>query len=154
AIRQTVIALRNLSCDRDGTSRNRSHNSWRYHSRQRYHPLRRILPVLLLAAFILQAKDKKAVNELSADTVNLSGKLYLDPEAVKQLVGNDLGGHYIVVQMTVTPKGDKPLNVQLSDFQLFSEGDGDRSQPSTPAEVAASDSLVLKRGQSGIGSLG
>jgi len=107
---------------------------------------------LLLCSLSLLAKDKKAVNEISADTVALSGKAYLDPEAIKQLLGYDLGGHYIVVQMTVTPKGEKPLNVQLSDFQMFCEGDGDRSQPQTPAEIAAADSLVLKRGQSGIGS--
>ncbi len=37
---------------------------------------------------------------------------------------------------------------------MFSEGDGDRTQPQSPAEIAATDSMVLKRGQSGIGSLG
>jgi hypothetical protein len=114
----------------------------------------RILPILLLCSVSLLAKDKKAINEISADTVTLSAKAYIDAEAVKQLVGNDLGGHYIVLQMTVTPKGDKPLNVQLNDFQIFCEGDGDRTQPQTPADIAAADSLVLKRGQSGIGSLG
>ena len=106
------------------------------------------LPLLCLA------KDKKAVNEISTDSVALTGKAYIDPEAIKQLLGYDLGGHYVVIQMTVTPKGDKPLNVQLTDFQMFCEGDGDRSQPQTAAEIAAADSLVLKRGQSGIGSLG
>ena len=115
----------------------------------------RILPILVL--FILPAlskEPKKAYNEISADTVSLSAKAYLDPEAIKQLLGNDLGGHYIVLQMTVTPKGDKPLNLQLNDFQMFCEADGDRTQPQTPAEIAASGALVLKRGQSGIGSFG
>jgi hypothetical protein len=113
----------------------------------------RILPILLLAALSLHA-EKKVYNEVSADTVALSGKIYTDPEAIKQLLGYDLGGHYLVVQMTVTPKGEKPLNVQLTDFQMFCEGDADRSQPQSPAEIAATDSMVLKRGQSGIGSLG
>ena len=114
----------------------------------------RVLPILLLSSLLLLGKEKKDYNEISADTVTLSGKAYITPEAVKQLLGYDLGGHYIVVQMTVTPKGDKPLNVQASDFQMFCEGDGDRSQPQSAAEIAASDSMVLKRGQSGIGSLG
>lgn len=122
----------------------------------------RIVPILLLCTFTLVCpaltgkdnKDKKAYNDISADTVALSAKAYIDPDAIKQLVGYDLGGHYIVVQMTVTPKGDKPLNVQLNDFQIFCEADGDRTQPQTPAEIAAADTLVLKRGQSGIGSLG
>lgn len=112
--------------------------------------------MILAAGALLAAKDKdkKAYNEISADTVTLSGKAIMDPEAIKQLLGNDLGGHYIVLQMTVTPKGDKPLNVQLTDFQLFCEGDGDRTLPQLPAEITAADSLVLKQGQSGIGSLG
>ena len=115
----------------------------------------RFLSLLLFVTLLgFAAKDKKAYNEISADTVSLSAKLYTDPEAIKQLVGYDLGGHYIVAQMTVTPKGDKPLNVQLTDFQLFCEGDADRTQPQTPAEIAAADSMVLKPGQAGIGSLG
>jgi hypothetical protein len=115
----------------------------------------RIVPILLLCTLPLLAKEpKKAYNEVSGETVALTGKAYLDPEAIKQLLGYDLGGHYIVVQMTVTPKGEKPLNVQSSDFQIFCEGDGDRTQPQSPAEIAATDTLVLKRGQSGIGSLG
>jgi hypothetical protein len=119
----------------------------------------RILPILLLAAFsqglpLLDGKDKKAYNEISADTVLLAGKAYIDPAEIKQLLGYDLGGHYVVLQMTVTPKGEKPLNVQLNDFQMFCEADGDRTQPQTAAEIAATDSMVLKRGESGIGSLG
>ena len=114
----------------------------------------RIVPLLLLCSLPLGAKDQKAYNQISADTVELSGKAYISPAAVKQLLGNDLGGHYIVVQMTVTPKGDKPLAVQLDDFQMFCEGDGDRTQPQTPAEITSTDAMVLKRGESGIGSLG
>ena len=117
----------------------------------------RIVSILLFSLFAaspLCPKDKKAYNEISADTVTLSGKAYLDPQAIKSLLGTDLGGHYIVIQLTVAPKGDKPLNVQLSDFQMFDEGDADRSQPQTPAEIAAADSMILKRGESGIGSLG
>jgi hypothetical protein len=118
--------------------------------------VRTVLALLLCVAPFLAKdnKDKKAYNEISAETVALSGKAYIDPLAVKQLLGTDLGGHYIVIQMTVTPKGDKPLNVKESDFQLFCEGDGDRTQPQTAAEIAAADSMVLKRGQSGIGSFG
>jgi hypothetical protein len=116
----------------------------------------RIALILLLfgTPFLAKEKDKKAYNEISAETVTLFGKAYIDPDSVKQLLGYDLGGHYIVIQMTVTPKGDKPLNVNSSDFQLFCEGDGDRTQPQSAAEIAAADSMVLKRGQSGIGSLG
>jgi len=114
----------------------------------------RVAFLLLLSVALLPAKDQKAYNQVSGDTVSLSGKAYTDPEAIKQLLGYDLGGHYIVIQMTVTPKGEKPVNVQLDDFQLFCEGDGDRTQPQTAAEIAAADSLVLKRGDSGVGSLG
>lgn len=109
--------------------------------------------LVVLAAIPLHA-EKKVYNEVSGDTVSLSGKLYATPDAVKSLLGTDLGGHYMVLQITVTPKGEKPLNVQDTDFQIFCEGDGDRSQPQSAAEIAAADSMVLKRGEAGIGSLG
>ncbi len=110
--------------------------------------------VWLLVCAIPLVAEKKVYNQVSGDTVALTGKAIMDPEGIKQLLGYDLGGHYIVVQLTVTPKGEKPLNVQPNDFQMFCEGDGDRSQPQTAAEIAAADSMVLKRGNSGIGSLG
>jgi len=109
--------------------------------------------VALALTFTLHA-EKKVYNEVAGETVTLSGKLYATPDAVKGLLGTDLGGHYMVLQVTVNPKGDKPLNVQSTDFQIFCEGDGDRTQPQSPAEIAASDSMVLKRGDAGIGSYG
>jgi len=108
---------------------------------------------VLALTFTLHA-EKKVYNEVAGETVTLSGKLYATPDAVKGLLGTDLGGHYMVLQVTVNPKGDKPLNVQSTDFQIFCEGDGDRTQPQSPAEIAASDSMVLKRGDAGIGSYG
>jgi hypothetical protein len=118
-------------------------------------PVRLAITLLLCAApFLAKDKDKKAYNEISAENVALSAKAYIDPDAIKQLLGYDLGGHYVVIQMTVAPKGDKPLSINLNDFQLFSESDGDRTLAQSPAEIAAADTLVLKRGQSGIGSLG
>ena len=90
--------------------------------------------VALALTFTLHA-EKKVYNEVAAETVTLSGKLYATPDAVKGLLGTDLGGHYMVLQVTVNPKGDKPLNVQSTDFQIFCEGDGDRTQPQSPAEA-------------------
>lgn len=115
----------------------------------------RLAALLLLCSAPFYAKDKgKAYNEISGENVTLSGKAYIDPDAIKQLIGTDLGGHYIVIQMTVTPKGDKPLDIDLNDFQLFCEGDGDRTQPQSPAEIASGSTLVLKRGDSSAGTLG
>ena len=114
----------------------------------------RILVLLFFAALAIRAADRKHYNEVGGPTVELTAKLYMDPDAIKQLVGSDLGGHYVVVQMTVKPIGPKPVNVQAEDFQIFSEADGDRTKPQTPAEITAADSMVLKRGSSGIGSLG
>jgi hypothetical protein len=114
----------------------------------------RVALIALLAATLSTAKDPKTYNQVSTDAVTLMGKAYMDPAAIKQLVGDDLGGHYIVIEMTVSPTAGKPVNIQLDSFTLFAEGDGDRTKPQTAAEITASDSMVLKRGESGIGSLG
>ncbi len=118
-------------------------------------PIRAFCPILLLSAIPLLAKDQEGLQpDVRRTPSRCPAKRTPIPLLLNSYSDTILGGHYIVVQLTVTPKGDKPLNVQLDDFQLFCEGDGDRTQPQSAAEIAAADSLVLKRGQSGIGSLG
>jgi len=114
---------------------------------------KRLVLIALCAGAVSTAKDEKSYNQVSTDTVTLMGKAYITPDAIKQLVGSDLGGHFIVVELTVSPKAGKPVNIQLDSFTLFAEG-GDRTKPETPAEITAPSSMVLKQGEAGIGSLG
>ena len=42
--------------------------------------------------------------------------LYADPESVKEVVGDDMGGHYVVAQVNVQPKYGKEIVIDRDDF--------------------------------------
>ena len=54
-------------------------------------------------------------------------KLYTDGDAVKQLLGDDLGGHYIVADVRVEPKYGKDVALDRDDFVLRTDQDGEKS---------------------------
>ena len=60
----------------------------------------RILALWLLSALLLSAAKKDvATAHGENDSVGLDATLYIDGDAVKELIGNDLGGHYIVADI-------------------------------------------------------
>lgn len=113
--------------------------------------------VLLTAAFfflLLQvspsslfgAKDKKLPSgEMSNDGVRVEGSV-LDSEQLKQIFGSDFDNGYIVIEVTLTPKGGKPLEIHLDDFLLRSDQTGEHTGPLLAAQIAGQGSLVVKRG--------
>jgi len=60
-----------------------------------------------------------------------------------------------VIEVTLTPKGGKPLDVHLDDFLIRSEQTGEHSGPLAAAQIAGQGTLVLhqsdaQKGKSGI----
>jgi hypothetical protein len=72
---------------------------------------------------------------------------------VKEALGDDLGGHYIVAQVKVSPKYTKEITIDRDDFALRTDKDGDRTKPMAPSQIAGGGSLVLT-GVQGPGGLG
>jgi hypothetical protein len=77
------------------------------------------------------------------EDVILKATLYADAAAVKEALGDDLGGHFIVVQVTVEPKYTKEITIDRDDFVLRTDKDGDRTKPLAPSQIAGRGSLVL-----------
>jgi len=120
--------------------------------------------VVLLAGFLALApfataekKDKKDKAEPSGptqrlvvegesadDNVGITARAFLDRDSMKQALGGDPGPGYIVVEVTVTRKGEEPLRLDLDDFLLRSDKDGQHSRPLTPSQVAGSAVMVVK----------
>jgi hypothetical protein len=101
--------------------------------------------ILLLAAALSQAETKPLPNQAGNDDIELAGTVLLDRAAIQDAVGSDLGPGYVVVRMTATPKGGKPLRVSPDDFLLLSRKDGDRSPALDPAQFGGgSGGLVVK----------
>jgi hypothetical protein len=105
----------------------------------------RVFALLLLPALLLSAAAKKTVATARGenDDVSLEATLYIDGEAVKGLIGNDLGGHYIVAEIKVTPKYGKEVSIQRDDFVLHTDKDGEKAQPFVGNQIAGQTALIV-----------
>src|ERR1035438_1109413 len=81
-----------------------------------------LLPVLLLSA--PAKKPTVGSGRGENEDLILSVTLYCAPDDVKQLIGDDLGGHYIVAEAKVEPKYGKTINIDRDDFVLRTDDNG------------------------------
>lgn len=107
----------------------------------------RYLPSLLLFLTIfapLRAAEKKLpLEDTSNELIDLSAQAFVDKEQIRQQLGADPGPDIVVVRVTVRPVSDKPIQLSLDDFYLFSSKDGQRSEPYAPTQIAGSSTLVV-----------
>lgn len=73
----------------------------------------------------------------------LTATLYLTPADVKQLIGDDLGGHYIVCDVKVQPKYGKDLVLDRDDFVLWTDKNGEHTQPYVGSQIAGRGALII-----------
>lgn len=98
-----------------------------------------VVPVAALLAADKPPASAVASNEM----IELSATAYTTKAAVQEVLGSDLGGYFIVIKMTVTPRGGKPLAVSRDDFLLRSFKDGQKSGAFAPSQIAGRGSLVV-----------
>jgi len=115
----------------------------------------RLLAIFLGSALLVSGAAKKttATARGENDDVILNVTIYIDSASVKEALGDDLGGHYIVAQVKVEPKYTKEITIDRDDFILRTDKDGDRTKPMAPSQIAGRGSLVLT-GTQGPGGLG
>ena len=107
----------------------------------------RFFAIFLASAFVVSGAAKKttATARGENDDLILNVTIYIDSAAVKQALGDDLGGHYIVAQVKVEPKYTKEITIDRDDFVLRTDKDGDHTRPMAPSQVAGRGGLVLTR---------
>src|SRR5215831_9387076 len=105
----------------------------------------RLLSILLVSSFVLSSSTKKNIATAKGENENviLTVTLYLDPPDVKELIGNDLGGHYIVCDVKLEPKYGKDILIDRDDFLLRTWKDGDKAKPFAPSQVAGAGAMVV-----------
>jgi hypothetical protein len=115
----------------------------------------RILAIGFVAAVMLSGADKKPpVRSMENDAVEITATPIADREGVRQALGSDLGGHYILVEVRVAPKDGQKIAVHLDDFLLRTDKDGERTTPFAPSQIAGRGALVISPGaSSGGGSM-
>lgn len=114
------------------------------------------LPGLALAlAPLVAAGPKKMPGPVTAsnDDVEIVATAITEHDAMRQALGTDPPPGIILVQVRVTPKDMKPLDVYGDDFVLLSHADGQKSGPFSPDQLAGGSVMVVKTAPGGGGSV-
>lgn len=98
---------------------------------------------LLLVPALLVAQKAVPQGSASDAKVAIEAKVYMDPESVKQLLGQDPGPGIMVVEVKVTPKEGEKVRLDRDHFLLRSDKDGQSARPMEPSQVAGSSVLVV-----------
>jgi hypothetical protein len=113
------------------------------------------LPALLfLAALLFQAAPKKTVVTARGENQDLivTFTVYTTPEDVKELLGSDLEGHYMVADVKVEPKYGKDIVISHDDFVLRDMENVEKSTPFEPSQIAGKAALIIVRNEGGTGN--
>lgn len=105
--------------------------------------LRACATTLFLVLAIYAADKKLPIEQASNELVSLSATAFMDKDQIHQELGADLGEDMILVHVNIRPVSDKPVRINLEDFLLVSDKDGQRSQPFAPSQIAGSTTLVV-----------
>ena len=116
--------------------------------------VRVLITGLLAAALIFGAEKKPQTRSTENQDVEITATVFADQESVRQVLGADLGGHYILAQVQVAPKDGKKITISLDDFLLRTEKDGERTTPFTPSQIAGRGALVVSASAGRGGSYG
>jgi len=103
---------------------------------------------MLLACALVARKDdnaKQAETRGENESVVITATVYANPEAVKQVLGSDLDGHYIVVALQVAPRFGKEVIISRDDFMLKTDKDGEKTTPFAPSQIAGRGALVISQ---------
>jgi hypothetical protein len=107
----------------------------------------RLLAAFLCCAFLLGAAKKPAHITAKGENeeIVLTATLYVDPAEIKELVGDGLEGHYVVADVKVEPQFGKQVAIDLDDFLLRSNSNGERAHPYVASQVAGKNAMVVKK---------
>lgn len=111
---------------------------------------------ICLAALTLLCAASRKIGTAKAedDAAEITATVINDPDAIREVLGSDLDGHYILVQAQIEPKTAGPLPIQLDDFLLKTDKDGSRTTPFAPSQVAGRGALVVQTVGEGGGTFG
>lgn len=116
------------------------------------------LPALaLVLCFSLAGAGKKAPpsGRGESESIVVTATLLPDKEAIKERLGSDLGGHYVVVDVRIASRFGREIDVRRDDFLLRTDKDGERTGPFAPSQIAGRGALVISQtGAGGSGLMG
>ena len=109
----------------------------------------RMFSLAMAFACVLAARNNDNVKPAEArgenESVVITATVYAKPEAVKEVLGTDLDGHYIVVSVEMAPRFGKQVAVSPDDFILKTDRDGEKSTPFAPSQIAGRGAMVVRQ---------
>jgi hypothetical protein len=103
----------------------------------------RIVSIALLISVLALARDKKLPSgEASNEVVDVTATA-LDNDELQQIFGSDFEKAYVVIEVTLIPRGGNPLDVHLDDFLLRSDQTSAHSGPLAAGQIAGSQTLIV-----------
>ena len=105
----------------------------------------RRMALLLLPALALWGAGKKTVATAKGENEDLmlTVTLHLDPEDIKEILGSNLDGHFILADVKVEPKYGKEIRIDRDDFVLRTNKDGERAKPFAGSQIAGRGALII-----------
>jgi hypothetical protein len=106
-----------------------------------------LVAAILFSALTTFAGPKKTTATAKGENEDLmlTATIYLDPAEIKQLVGSDLGGHYILAEVKVEPKYGKEITIDRDDFVLRTDRNGERDTPYVGSQVAGKNAIIVSK---------
>lgn len=103
----------------------------------------RTLFALALCVTLHAAKKPQPIEDgVGSDaSISIKATVYTDPASIRELLGDSLGGHYIVIRADLTP--NKKFTIDHDNFLLRTDKDGERSHVYSPTQIAGDGSLVI-----------
>jgi hypothetical protein len=107
--------------------------------------------ITMLATFSLFAEKKviSPTTSASNDQIDVVATISLTEDEIAHKIGADPGKGVALLDVRVTPKTDKAVQLSPDDFILLAYDDGERSKPFDPAELAGQGALLVKASPSG-----
>jgi hypothetical protein len=122
--------------------------------------MKRIIAAALFFCAVGWSGEKRPpTGEAMNEAVGITAT-YVDSDELKQIFGTNFDNMFAVIEVTLTPKGGKPLDIHLDDFLIRSEQTGDHSGPLASAQIAGQGTLIVhkpdesKKGKGGGWSMG
>jgi hypothetical protein len=110
-----------------------------------------LLALIVFPAVFAANKSPTPTVKTGNAQVELTATLYADKASIQQLLGSDLGGFYVVVDVRLAPKNNEKFKIFRDDFQLRTDRDGERSKPFAASQIAGRGALVVSRTYEGGG---
>ena len=105
--------------------------------------LRVVVGFVFAAAAFASADKKLPLEKSSNELAEISASVLIDKDEIRQALGADLPPGIVVVKVTVRTLSEKSIAVSRDDFALLSTGDGQRSTPYAPSQIAGNSRLVV-----------